>query len=182
MPSTRTITVYEFGELSDEAKNVALNTFRYFNVNCNWYETVYEDAEKIGLKITEFDIAVYYMNMDKNTIKGHLKQDFLDVCRLIRKNHGKYTETRQTAKKYLEEYIAEFNRYRGNDKQNLPELLKDFQWEDEAKDIEIDFVRALLEDYLIMLREEYEYLTSDEAVKESIELNEMKFLKNGNVA
>jgi hypothetical protein len=168
------ITIYEFGELSDEAKSIALNTFRYINVDCNWHETVCEDAEVIGLKITEFDI-------DRNTIKGHLKQDFLDVCRLIRKNHGKDTETRDTAKKYLKEYIAEYYRYRGNDTQNLPDLLKGFQCEDEAKDIEIDFALALLEDYFIMLRREYEYLTSDEAVKESIELNEMKFLENGNV-
>jgi len=45
-----------------------------------------------------------------------------------------------------------------------------------------EFTKAILEDYLTILRNELEYLDSDDAVKESIEANEYEFTEDGNPA
>lgn len=40
---------------------------------------------------------------------------------------------------------------------------------------DIDFRRALQEDYASILQQEYEYLTSEEAIRETIEANDYEF-------
>jgi hypothetical protein len=50
---------------------------------------------------------------------------------------------------------------------------------DESADVERDFQKALLEDYLVILRKEYEYLTSEEAIKETIKANDWRFSAGG---
>jgi len=56
--------------------------------------------------------------------------------------------------------------------------------DEDCKDEKLDelgeeFTKAILEEYLSMLKKEYEYLTSDEAVKEMIEANEYEFTEKG---
>ena len=42
--------------------------------------------------------------------------------------------------------------------------------------------KALLNDYLSLLSNEYEYLISDEAIKETITANEYEFYENGKLS
>ena len=49
-------------------------------------------------------------------------------------------------------------------------------------DVEDDLLYSLLQDYLSMLRKEYEYLTSEQAIIETIEANDYTFDINGNIA
>lgn len=53
---TKTINLYEFDELSEDAKEKALQNLWDINVDHEWWDYIYEDAERIGLKITGFDI------------------------------------------------------------------------------------------------------------------------------
>ena len=178
MPRQKSITVYKFDELSNEAQEKALERLSDINVDHDWYEHIYDGAKEIGLIITEFDL-------DRNTIKGDIRLNVLEVCKLIRKHHGKETETFKTARGYLNQYIEEFKKYRDNYKNEFDcpvHALEEFELEDEAKDILCDFEKALLEEYLIILRKEYEYLTSREAIISSIEANEYEFTKNGGLA
>ena len=50
------IKVYEFNELSEEAKEKAIEKLWNINVDYEWWDCVYDDAENIGLKIKEFDL------------------------------------------------------------------------------------------------------------------------------
>jgi hypothetical protein len=177
MPRQKSITVYKFDELSNEAQENALAILTAY-VDHDWNGHIYDDAKEIGLIITEFDLY-------KNTIKGDIRLNVLEVCKLIRKHHGIATETYQTAVDYLNDYIEEFKKYRDkykNEFDNPVQALYEFEGEDEAKDILCDFEKALLEDYLIILRKEYEYLTSTEAIISSIEANEYEFDENGCLA
>ena len=47
--------------------------------------------------------------------------------------------------------------------------------------LEAEFLKSILEDYSIILQKEYEYLTSREAVEETIEANDYHFTENGNL-
>lgn len=154
----KTVELYQYSELSDIAKEKAREWFLKGAFDYNWYEFTYEDAETIGLKITSFD--TYY-----NTIGGEWIESPYKVIELIKKNHGEQCETYKTALQYESEFSKLGEDEDGN------------QIEDE--NIEDDFRRALLEDYLIMLRKEVEYMESEEAISEAMEANEYTFLDNG---
>lgn len=178
MPRQKSITVYRFDELSEDAKEKAIWELSGINVDHDWHEHIYDGAKEIGLIITEF-------NLSRNTIKGDIRLNLLEVCKLIRKHHGKESETYKTAVGHLNQYIEEFKKYRDKYKNEFDcpvHALEEFELEDEAGDISCDFEKALLYEYLIILKQEYEYLTSDEVIIKSIEANEYEFNKNGCLA
>ena len=179
MPRTFTHvkTLFTFDELSKEAQEKAIEELWDCNVDHDWWDATYGGAAEIGLEITEFDT-------DRGTIRGDLTESLLDCCKLIRKNHGKECDTFATAKQYLTEYIKAFKKDGWKEDMDLEdytpvELLTEFGMYDEAADVENDFKKALLEDYLVILRKEYEYLTSKEAIKETIKANDWYFNAGG---
>ena len=75
----------------------------------------------------------------------------------------------------MEEWQPIFNNY-------MDETHEDYESsnnEDKLIDMENEFLKSLLEDYSIMLQNEYEYLTSEEAIIETIEANEYEFTQAG---
>lgn len=177
MPVTRTITLYSFDELSEEAQEKAIERLWDLNVSHDWWGSTYKDAERAGLEIEEFDC-------DRSNIRGKLKESLLDCCKLIRKEHGRECDTYKTAKKWHKTYMAGFidwlSKLEGWEAEGTRlELLDEFESSDEAEEITDDFRRALLGDYLSILRNEYDYLTSREQVVTAIEINEYLFTEDG---
>ena len=84
--------VYPFNELSDEAKQAAIENLYDINVDYAWYESTYEDAKAIGLVITGFDPA---------QCDGDWTKDAEDVANLIIENHGEDCETRKDAEEFM---------------------------------------------------------------------------------
>ena len=58
---TKIVNIYKYDELSDKAKENVLSYFA--ELDYGWWEFTYDDAERIGLKITSFDLY-------RNTISG----------------------------------------------------------------------------------------------------------------
>jgi len=147
----RTIEVklYTFNELSEEAKNKALEKLAEINVNYEWYEYIYEDAKSIGLNITEFDVDYRY------NIEGKLTEELPTVVKAILANHGDTTDTYTLAMQYKNKH---------------------------GDDNEDKFLKELLQCYFKMLQDDYRYLTSEEAIIETILANEYEFLDNGKLA
>jgi hypothetical protein len=155
-------TIYKFDELSERAQEKALDKLRDLNVDHEWWNSVYDDAERIGLKITEFDLG------RASYAKGDFQKNPVRVARDILREHGKDCETYKTAKSFLEDF------------KKLPKSERsEF---DDDHDLAVEFRRSLLEDYRIMLDQEYEYLTSDQAIKEAIESMDYEFDEHGNLA
>lgn len=183
MPTTRTIAVYKFDELSEPAQEKALEKLWDINVDYDWCESVYEDAETIGILITEFDL-------DRNKIRGHITENLLEAFKLVRKYCGKDCETFKTAKDHLNKYIQAFIKW--HDKESKRDdasshwsrvtWLREFAYEDDVDELGKDYLHSILEDYLIMLRKEYEYQTSREQVVESIQANGYEFYEDGSPA
>ena len=145
-------TLYKFSELSDSAKGKVRDWYREGALQYDWWEFTYEDAERIGLKITSFDLG------RSQGITGKLLKSPGEICSLIIANHGKSCDTYKLA--------ADYFRDRHNGKST------------DAKDFEY----SLLQEYLSLLTKEEEYLMSDESVDESIEANEYEFLETGGIA
>lgn len=169
----KTITLYSFNELSEESQQKAIENLSDLNVNYDWWEYTFEDAKRIGLQITEFDL-------DRNRhAKGSLLESLPLVCEMILKDHGKDCETYKTAQEYLKQWndlVAKFS-----DGENLEKVTEEneYDFDQESDGVENEFRRALLEDYSIMLQKEYEYQTSREAIIEGIEANEYTFTEDG---
>ena len=88
-----TTTLYSYDELSEDAKDKAIEEMYDINVNHDWWEFTYDDAETIGLKITGFDI-------DRGSYcSGDFINSAYSVAKSIIKNtvkHAKHTRQHKT--------------------------------------------------------------------------------------
>lgn len=163
------IKVYQFSELSEDAKNKAIQNLSDINVNFEWWEFTYEDAKNIGLEIQSFDL-------DRNR---HAKGQFLyfanEVAANILKEHGDTCNTYLTAFNFMEDWQPIFNDYMDVNSENYESR----DLENQLQDLEDEFLNSLLEDYSILLQKESEYLQSEKAIIETIELNEYDFTEDG---
>lgn len=154
--------VYQFSELSEQAKKKAIEWGYDINVCHEWWEVIYEDAAEIGLKLTGFDIG------RGQDCEGEFMLAANEVAQNIFNNHGEVCETYKTAQKFMEEWQPVFNSY-----------METEEGEDKLMEIEDDFLKSLLNDYLKSLRDEYDYQTSEKAIIETIEANEYEFTEDG---
>jgi hypothetical protein len=169
---TITLNTYKFSELSEEAKEKVINKLYDLNVDYEWWESVCEDAKNIGLKITSFDLE-----RNRNA-EGEFILSANEVAQNIFNEHGESCETYKTAQSFMNDWQPVFNNY-------MDEMHEDYERqesEDKLMDIENEFLKSILEDYSIILQKEYEYLTSEAAIIESIEANDYDFYESGELA
>lgn len=169
---TITVNLYQFSELSDSAKENARNWLREWYPDYGWWENTYEDANNIGLKITGFDID------RPNYCNGELTNDSHYTANKIKTEHGEECDTYKLAVKFLANWDALVAKYSDGDGEKVTEGNED-DFDTEADELESDFKDDLLEEYLSILKNEYEYLTSDECIDETIIANEYDFTENG---
>jgi hypothetical protein len=155
---TREVYLYKFDELDSEGKAKALESFYDINVDYEWWDYIYDDAKEIGLVIDGFDIS-------RNNISGSLTLSLKSSCEAIISEHGPSSETYKTASSFLKKFLEN-------------EDNEDFDYIEE-KGLEDEYKRAILEDYLILLRKEYEYQTSEQTIVESIRAGDYLFQEDG---
>jgi len=160
-PNIKEIKVFKFEELTDELKAKVLQNLCDINVDHNWWDATYEGAEESGLKLTGFDIdRASYCN-------GKFTTSATECAEYILKEYGKECELYKAAKIAIDA----FN-----------ELKSKEDADDELEEAEDEFLKQLLECYLDILKSEYEYLTSEEAIIGTIEANEYTFNEQGKIA
>ena len=159
---TATVNVFEFNELSDKAKEVARNWYREATAGEDWWDSVYEDASEIGLKLAGFDIGPAFYAM------GSLTGTHSETAAKIVATHGKSCHTHKLACAFQQDsgYIAE-NASRGVESEYTPD------------ELEATFLRDLLHAYAVNLRQQSEYNESDECIDENIVGGEYDFTANG---
>lgn len=161
--------VYLFNELSSEAKSKVINSNYDINVNDEWWDGVYIDAERAGLRITGFDI-------DRGSYcKGEFTLSANEVAQNIFNEHGEICETYKTANRFMAKWQPVFNSYMDESSENYESSYS----EDKMQEFEDEFLKSLLEDYRITLTKEYDYLTSEAAIIETIVSNEYEFKQDG---
>lgn len=162
--------VYEFAELSDEAKAVARDWYREGALDCDWWDSTYEDAAQIGLKLTSFDL-------DRNRHAcGKFTEEANTVADLVIKEHGESCDTHKLAVEFWrerDEIVNTWPKDANGDYENEGDL------DAKLDACEAEFERALIEEYSVILQKEYEYLLSDAQVDESITANGYTFTESG---
>ena len=167
---TTTSTIYSFDELPEVTQEKAIQNLYDINVDHDWWDLTFEDAKDYGLKIEGFDI-------DRGSYcKAQFTDDACYCSHKIIDNHGETCKTHKTATAFLKERdetveLAE--------KDENGEFVDEYELDQKLDEIESEFLKSISEDYRIILQNEYEYLTSLEAIKETIEANEYEFDENG---
>jgi hypothetical protein len=156
MPKQKITLVYQFDELDETAKERAREWYRAGALDYEWWESVYEDAASVGLKITGFDLG------RARSIDGELTMSAMESVSSILTTHGEMCDTHKLASRYYPQLLA-----------------LDIEEEDKAQQLEEEYTRELKEEYWHMLNREMEYLLSDECVDETIRANEYEFLETG---
>ena len=156
-----TIEIYSFNELSDKAKEKALVQYYDWHVNFDWWESVCQDAKEIGMVI----------NKDA---KGYFINDAITCAYKVQLHHDKDCDTYRSAIFYLSERDAILNNA-PNDEED------DREYYESLDKCNEDFLKSILEDYSIMLRRDYEYLTSDETITDTFKANDIEFTADGKI-
>ena len=175
----RTITtktdVYQFLELTEEAKQKALENLFDINVDYDWWDHIYADAEEVGLILNSFDLG------RSQDVDGVFKWGAEECAELIMKNHGKNCETYKTAAGYLIERGELVTKYSNGANTDKVSEGNEYDFDCDCDDLDSNFLYSLLQDYFSILNTQHEYLTSEEAIIESIEANEYEFTEDGEI-
>lgn len=201
MPRVKKVLLYKFEELSEEAQKQAIDSCRDWDTDGDWWDATYEDAARIGLKIER---------SDDYQATGSLIETCRHTINLILAEHGEKCGTYKLAKKYdplfqveevkhacLKETMVpckdckgtgiygtgygEYREYPCSVCEGTGKILMDWDYE-EDETLREEFLKALLREYKNMLDKEYEYLTSDEHIRELLEANDYEFYENGECA
>ncbi len=167
--------LYPFDELSEDAKEKAVQDLCNINVDYEWYESTYEDAVQVKLNLLAFDLD------GGGDCRGEFIEYAKDTADAIIENHGRMGETYKTAIEFIEDSAKLYMIY--------PVKLDDdgedeneYDREKEQAELDGEFLKSILEDYRIILQKEYEHLTSETGIIETIEANEYEFTEDGKLA
>jgi len=165
--------VYEFKELPEDIQEKVIERYYDLNIDYEWWNCTLDQAkEDAGIDIREFDIY-------RNEIGGKLIEGIEKSIKLIIANHGKTCETRKLAEEYQQKIIELKTKYPKKNNNTNEGYNQADSYMNELEELEKEYKHDLLEEYLVMLRKEEEYLTSKEAIIETIEANEYTFTIEG---
>jgi len=165
---TKQYEVYTLDEVLDKAIEKQWD----INVDYDWWENVYYDAEMVNIKIESFALDRYSYCKIKVI-------DTYETAHLIIDSHGLECDTYKLANEFLA------NRDKLVDeapKDEDGEFENEYKLDGKLDDLDSEFVGALSEEYRIILEKECEYLTSAEAIEETLRANEYEFYADGSIA
>lgn len=164
---TKTFEIYTFEELEPDIQAKVLARYWDITIAYDWWEYIYEDANQCNLDIKGFGIGI-----DNNsTCKLNFQTYPEDTAQEILTNHGEGCDTYKAAATF--------------DSARIDAITSLENETGEPEDTELyqsalaEFKHALSSAYLNMLHSEYEWLSSEECVKDYIINNHYEFLVNG---
>lgn len=184
---TISVKVYKFDELSEEAQQAALSNLGDINVDCEWWDY---DEGLIDLTQKEMDEAEIKPGEIKSLLFSYKIKAF-DLDR------GQYLQLKDVVvnneeafRKFLkipEDLWCRCSYYFDNparDRNTYLEItIEDYEelTEKESATIcnAVDIMRNKIHEAWVSLRNNYEHLTSEEAIKDTIKANEYEFYENG---
>jgi hypothetical protein len=192
--------LYKFDELSEDAKEHAIEKLYDINVDYDgWYEFIFDDAKEIA-KLMGIEIKNIYFNGfssqgDGACFEGNYKYAKNSVKKVI-EFAPKDTELHQMVKGLFEIQKKNFYSITANVKQSghyyhsrctdINVYRQDNQgFEDYLNQSDNDAIVELLRDFMNwiykQLNDDYDYQTSKEAIIETIKANDYDFDEDGNL-
>ena len=174
------VTVYSFAELSETAQERALNAFRGINVEFNWWEDSFDTIRTAG-GLLGLEIGDIYFDTDSYCIFDAHYRYVRGAVKAVKAEFPRMTDLHRVARDLQDLQRRRFYSLRCEvSSQRVSNSYRCFRF---GEDYECEDLGDIIDDFAhwarILLRDEYEYLTSDEAVKEAIEANEYEFTEEG---
>lgn len=197
MPVTKEVKVYQFDELSDDAKEKAREWYRDGGFDYEWWDSVEYDFKEICKLIGITDVKIYFSGFssqgdgacfegrysyEKGNVKKLMEYAPLDteLHRIVkelqavqRKTFYQLTATVKHSGHYYHENCTDIRVYNADFGCNDYDATK--EQEDAIKELLRDLMRWLYR----TLEKEYDYLNSNEQVDDTIRANEYEFTEDG---
>ena len=171
---TNTFAVYEFKELSEKAKRNALEENVLVNVECDWWEFLYSDAKEL-LNVNIESFSIDRANYVDFKFRCNFKSNNIDM-ELYKGINTMFTGyDRDKILNNIQKYISDFDNL-----DNLDEFTVD-EIEDKLEPLYDSILKDLESLLLRSLKDQLEYLISDEHIIEYFEMMGTEFLENGKV-
>ena len=159
--------IYTFAELGLAARDTAICALSKINLDCDWWQPIYEDAEQCGVKILSFDL-------DRNR---HCKAKIEDTdwtANAIIADHGKECCTYKLAQDYRDAKadILANAELANAELDNDGDYVYESYIEDALVILAEDFIEDICEEYAVMLQRYYEYLSTEDAIVSTIDAND----------
>lgn len=194
----RSYKTYKYVELSEEAKQKALWAMYDLNIDYDWWTMELEalrESVKSDLGIDfepehacfDLDRGSYFYVDAKHDGNAHVARIWIEDLKTFCKTLSREKISRRVCNRILDGRVSigiDMKHYGGGDGRNIIEVedMKSVLTDDEYKALD-DACTKILEgftaDALSMLRKEMEYLTSPEAIVDTIEANDYDFLESG---
>lgn len=206
------INLYQFAELSTQAKETALDSMRHTNTDYEWWDFVYDDfftlCKHIGIEAdtrkrffrgfysqgdgSSFAATVNLLNL----VSGIQNQGWKDYAPNVELDIDPCPVGKRILSLIERGVIDSYIQIKNANRETSVSVSADFnyspnQCSDYANiDTELEKLETWLDDtaqtlnhyFYKQLQQEYEYLTSDQAVTESIEANQYEFTRDGKPA
>jgi hypothetical protein len=192
----RTFNVKELDELDYRAAEQARDRYREHHLDYDWYEFVFEDAKRMGalmgIEVDRIYFSGFASQGDGACFEGsysYRKGGYRAVLAEAPKDETlhKIAKDLQDEQKRGRYQLCAHVKHRGHySHEHCTEINVSFgdtsDWTSPEQD---EAISEVLRDFMHwiyrQLEAEYDYQMSDEAIDESMEVNEMRFDKDGNV-
>lgn len=187
----------QLNEESEQLKDELIEKYRSINVDYEWWDHIYDDnkieMETKGISVTDMFFSGFYSQGDGACFIGRIDMaQFLKVHQLEQKymaatffaGQGElWANLDQGNSRYYHEQtvsaslvVDSYNNYEEDSTryqvyETMQKVLDD-EWKDLEDDVN-NICRGYMQDLYRKLRDEHQYLTSDEAVWETIEGDEL---------
>lgn len=179
-----TINLYQFDELGKKVQEKVLEKFRYINVEHDWYEPIYEQfkelASEYGIEIDDMNFSGFYSQGDGASFTGEISdfKKFAEKTGLKElARFSKVIEENLTMKitRYNSSYYHSGTVYADVYGSYVSHPAIENPIEGKLRKVKNELCEKLYRN----LEEEYDELTSDEMVRETIIANNYEFLESG---
>lgn len=192
-----TSTVYTFAELAPDVQERVLNEYRDINIHEDWADPLVKNFKETLESLGFLSPTIYWSGFHSQGDGACFTTDQVDIARYIKAHNqmNKYTHLYILVTAFDDAWTkisisqrgmyvhqdtmyldAHDYRYHGDDTDFRRKIAYEFV---EFCDDVLERARELAVDFYLKLEEEYEYLTSEEAVKEAINANEYEFYADG---
>lgn len=165
------IKLYEFKELDLLKQQEVLQKYCDVNVWDEWWDCTFDELKTLGIKVTGMDL--YRKEIGIENIVSY-EEIAYNICHEFNGNsiYERAIQFSIDFEALNRKYDVDNNGFTFNEKNQD-------NYQDEYDGLSFEFKVDLCSEILDWLNNEYDYLTSDEAIISTIEANEWMFTENG---
>ena len=192
-------TLYQFDELSDDAKQHAIKKLYDINVEHDWWDCTYDTIKTagacLGIRIDDIYFSGFCSQGDGACLEGNyyyrkgwraaLRAEFGGDTLAELKRIGQWLQDVQREAFYSLTAAVKHSGHYYHELSTtviVEDMRHSYGYTTESREADVtEALRDFMQWSYQLLRHEYDYLTSEEAIIETIEANAYEFDENGNL-